>query len=534
MLSPAESWSHPPKKRRPISPTVGIDTPTSTYFQTPTFDLILKLEDIQKRIWEVEQKQTRHRKGKEGHKIKREKGALREEQALLAQVLAIRTATPNEEKKINPIVRVEPERKTLIDYIPTPLLRSFSLVGLALTLLTPGLALAEGGPTPEPTKSVPLSGHTLNIGRTGDRVSWWMKRDPKSPPIDVGKIQVAIADTYGPMNNPPGCADDIVKTNVSNIETEAAARARLQMSPNGVLYSSARFITIPEARMVVYLINGCALIAKQVISTVLPTVTPLPPSRIPSTTLPTKAQSSPTPVQLPTTTSIPQAEAPSTTDTTGEYIKYGLGGAAILVLLGLGSLAALVIRNGKIRKKEEEKEEQIPVPLDSNGEPITAASIFVQKIEGRLETYPGPEEGEITIVKPAVHLVPGYKDMKGGRNRYRKLMHKAIKETVRQVGMGDFSPQQRAATITHEGDHADAYLVPGSKADGAQTGTFVRVSQNGDAVNVEVGAYAKGTGAPSIDDSIRSLKAVSDPSESDKRQLRAFEELKAKQEKEKK
>lgn len=384
------------------------------------------------------------------------------------------------------------------------------MAGLALALLTPGLALAEGGPTPEPTHPVPVNGHTLNIGRNGDRVSWWIKNDPKSPPIDVGKVQVVISNTYGPMTNPASCADGIVKTNVSNVETEAAARARLKMNSSSILFSSARLITIPEARMWVDLINECALKAKQVISTLLPTITTISPSKVaPPTVMATRTPASSTPVKLPATTSTPQAEVPSKTDTR-ENIKYVLGGALVLALLGLGSLAALVAHNSKNNEKKDEPN-QVKLRRLPNETTVDDQRVLPLTGQGRIpfKVYMGDGKRELPVTFEPRVLVIDANDS--------NLLQRVLGALARAIKREDPSIVRAKATalMHHEGGHGE------NTSEGVFILGVIR-DQNTDEI---IGAAVKDLNANATPEQRRKMSlGPQEPSEHDKRNARLAEE----------
>lgn len=510
MLSHSEARQYSTAKRK--FPIPGATINTATY--NPIEATRLRLVQVQNAIFMAEQEQARNRRGKRGAEIDRKKRALSEELDLLTQTFAILTAIPKEEKKTNPIVHVEPKRKTLVDYLPISLFRSLSMAGFALTLLTPGTVLAEGGPTPEPTHPVKVSDrYTLNMGRVGNRVTLWTKSNGSNakllalPPLNVGNIQSAIAGKYGDMVNSAGCADQIVDTNVSNVETMNAAQARLKKQTG--IYSSDRLITVEGARMIVDLINACALKADKIIQTVFPSVTPLPPSKIPSTTLPTKAQPSPTPIQ-PTSTSTPQAEVPSSTDTE-KNIKYILGGAFVLALLGLGSLTALVIRNGNKRKDQDPPEE----PAIRDPELIRA---FVTPVH-IVQTSTDGTDGVRVDVK-VVHVVPGYDKIPYAEGELNRIMREEMKRTSSLVG--GVPPQDRAHTIEHEKRHMKPYLDDTNNVQGVKLGTWVSAHPTEKGAVVAYGAATYPEGKPSREAQIQSLKAVKDlkPSSTDRQQLK--------------
>lgn len=446
MLPNSEARTYSKVKRR--LPIHGATINVATY--NPIEAIRLRLEQVQNAICIAKQEQAWNRRGKRGAEIDRKKRALNKELNWLSQTFTSLTAIPKEEKITNPIVHDEPRRKTLVDYLPTSLLGSLSMAGFAFSvLLTPQAAVLaqDGQPTPESSGSIPLTQrYTLLFRKTDKGVVVSAKSDPKfwnEPNLTVGQTVGAVSNKFG-IADQKSCIYQVVTRNYYNIETEASAQRRLNKKE--VLPSELQ-IVIESAQTVIEFINSCSLKAKQVISTVLPSVTPLPPSKIPSTTLPTKAQSSPTPVQ-PTSTSTPQAETPSTTDTTGENIKFILGGAFVLGLLGLGSLVALVIHNSK---SEREKEGPRPATLRSLPNTIDENDPRVIQLSGQgqpFKAYVGEGKPDIAATfEPRVMVIDA--DDPNLLQRVLNTLASAIKRED-----PDIVRAQAAALMHHEKGHA--------------------------------------------------------------------------------
>lgn len=452
MFPYSELLPHAQKKRRPITSAVANDATPGNPLMMPITALVSRLASTRNYIPDIEQRQIRHRRGQRGNELKREKRELVAEQARLTQTLATLTATPKEEKKTNPIVHDELRRKTLVDYLPTSLIRSFSMAGFALSvLLTPqAVALAQDGqPTPEASGSIPLTQrYTLLYRKTDKGLTVSAKSDPKfwnEPNLTVGQVVSAVSNKFG-IADQKSCAAKIVFDNNYNIETESTAQRRLNRKE---VLPSERQIVIESAQTVIDFINACSLKAKQVISTLLPTITTISPSKVaPPTVMATRIPASSTPVKLPTTTSTPQAEVPSSTDT-GEYIKYGLGGALVIALLGLGSLAALVVHKSK---SEGKKEELSPVTLRRLPNEPVVNDPRVINLSGQshqpFEVYVGEGEPDIpAIFEPRV-MVTETNDL----NLLQRVLNSLARAIKREDS--DINPAKARVLMEHEGDHA--------------------------------------------------------------------------------
>ena len=319
---------------------------------------------------------------------------------------------------------------------------------MPFALLTPGLALAEGGPTPESSGTIPLTQrYSLLFRRTSNGIVVSAKSDPKfwnEPNLTVGQVVSAISNKFG-IADQKSCAFQVVVRNDYNIETEATAQRRLNKKE---VLPSERQIVIESAQTVIDFINACSLKAKQVIQTVLPSVTAIPPSKIaPPTVMATRIPASSTPVKLPTTTSTPQAEVPSKTDTR-ENIKYVLGGALVLALLGLGSLAALVVHNSKNKKKEENLSPAILRHLPNETQVIDQRVIQLSGEGQSFNIYMGDGAPERPAIFEPNVLVIETEDS-NLLQRVLSALAKAIKREDPNIVRAKI-----AALMHHEGDHA--------------------------------------------------------------------------------
>lgn len=445
MLSHSEARQYSTAKRK--FPIPGATINTATY--NPIEATRLRLVQVQNAIFMAEQEQARNRRGKRGAEIDRKKRALSEELDLLTQTFAILTAIPKEEKKTNPIVHEHLVKRPLLDRLPPKYFKPVAMAWFALSvLLTPqAVVLAQNGqPTPESSGSIPLTQrYTLLFRRTDKGVTVSAKSDPKfwnEPNLTVGQVVSAVSNKFG-IADQKSCAAKIVFDNNYNIETESTAQRRLNRKE---VFPSERQIVIESAQTVIDFINACSLKAQKVIQTVLPSVTPLPPSKIPPTTSPTKAQPSPTPIQ-PTSTSTPQAETPSSTDSE-KNIKYILGGAFVLGLLGLGSLVALVIHNSKSEKK---KEGPRPATLRSLPNTIDENDPRVIQLSGQgqpFKAYVGEGKPDIAATfEPRVMVIDA--DDPNLLQRVLNTLASAIKRED-----PDIVRAQAAALMHHEKGHA--------------------------------------------------------------------------------
>lgn len=447
MLAHSESLSHPSKRRKLPIPGVVINTALYNPIQIATSRLI----GIENQILEVKQRQQAgRRRGHNVNELKRKKRLLDAERAYLTSELIKLTAT-QEAKEVKPIVHSKLRQKTLAERLPTSWLKSLSMAAFALsTLFTPqAVVLAQDGqPTPEASGTIPLTQrYSLLFRKTDNGLIVSAKSDPKfwnEPNLTVGQVVGAVSNKFG-IANQKTCATQVVTRNIYNIETETAAQRRLNKKE---VSSGERQIVIEAANTVIDFINDCSLKAKQIIQTVIPSITSLPPSKIPPTALPTKAQPSSTPVQ-PTSTSRPQAEAPSKTDATGEYIKYGLGGALVVALLGLGSLAALVIHNNK---DEEKKEKSNSVTLRHLPSETVVDDPRVLPLSGQgqpFKVHVGDGKPELPVTFEPRVLVMDTDDP----NLLQRVLNTIAKAIKREDS--DIVRAQAAALMHHERGHAE-------------------------------------------------------------------------------
>lgn len=232
-------------------------------------------------------------------------------------------------------------------------------MGISFTLLasqvTDVLAQGTNPPTPEPVKVGDVTFSFKQMKGGAIQVSAPAYLNPtikgKQPPApDLEGMTKAYDRTYGPIiGSIFDCAQAIAKLtdNKGYLEPPEWSTTSKNVLKRKPIISTSNITIDPLAKAE----NGtqpCAPKGKQVISTLLPTITAIPPSKIPPTTSPTKAQSSSTPVQ-PTSTSTPQAEVPISPDLIGEYIQYGIWSAFVLALLGFGY--SLFVSGNKNDKK---------------------------------------------------------------------------------------------------------------------------------------------------------------------------------------